>query len=34
MIGEITCPHLVVALNKVDLLSESTRAAQIAKVHR
>ena len=32
VIGEITCSHLIIVLNKTDLFPESTRAAQIEKV--
>ncbi len=32
VIGEITCGHMIVVLNKVDLIDESKREAQIAKV--
>lgn len=32
MIGEVTCDHMIVVLNKVDLIEDSKREAQIAKV--
>lgn len=32
VIGEITCPHLIIVLNKIDLIPEPTRATQIEKV--
>ena len=32
MIGEITCDHMIVVLNKIDLVEPSKREAQIAKV--
>ena len=32
VIGEITCGHMIVVLNKTDLIEESKREAQIAKV--
>ena len=32
VIGEITCDHMVVVLNKIDLVEESKRETQIAKV--
>ena len=32
MIGEITCPHLIIVLNKIDLLPPSTRDSQIERV--
>lgn len=32
VIGEITCDHMVVVLNKIDLVGESKRETQIAKV--
>lgn len=33
VIGEISCQHLVIVLNKIDLLPESTRATQIERVN-
>ena len=32
VIGEITCSHLMVVLNKTDLVEESKRESHIAKV--
>ena len=32
VIGEITCDHMIVVLNKIDLVEPSKREAQIAKV--
>ncbi|KAK4877763.1 hypothetical protein RN001_010269 [Aquatica leii] len=32
VIGEITCKHLIVILNKIDLIEESVRARQIEKM--
>ena len=32
VIGEITCAHMIVVLNKVDLVEESKREAHVAKV--
>ena len=32
VIGEITCDHMIVVLNKTDLIEESKRDAQISKV--
>ena len=32
VIGEITCGHMIVVLNKTDLIEEPKREAQIAKV--
>ncbi|KAF5296711.1 hypothetical protein FQA39_LY12411 [Lamprigera yunnana] len=34
IIGEITCPHLIVVLNKIDLLIENDRERCIAKAQR
>ena len=32
MIGEITCDHMIVVLNKTDLLEPAKREAAVAKV--
>ena len=32
VIGEITCEHMIVVLNKVDLLDPAKRDTQVAKV--
>lgn len=32
VIGEITCDHMIVVLNKIDLVEPSKREAQVAKV--
>lgn len=32
VIGEITCDHMIIVLNKIDLVEEGKREAQIAKV--
>lgn len=34
VIGEITCDHLMVVLNKTDLIEETKRDTHIAKVHK
>ena len=33
VIGEITCDHLMVVLNKTDLIEENKREAHISKVY-
>ena len=33
MIGEITCEHMIVVLNKIDLIDEAKREGQVAKVN-
>lgn len=32
VIGEITCDHMIVVLNKIDLVEPSKRETQVAKV--
>ena len=32
VIGEITCEHMIVVLNKIDLIDEAKREGQVAKV--
>ena len=32
IIGEITCDHMIIVLNKIDLFDSSKRDAQISKV--
>uniref|UniRef100_A0A1X7VU89 Selenocysteine-specific elongation factor n=1 Tax=Amphimedon queenslandica TaxID=400682 RepID=A0A1X7VU89_AMPQE len=34
IIGEITCDHMIVALNKIDLFESSKRDAQISKISK
>lgn len=32
VIGEITCDHMIIVLNKVDLIPQEKREAQVEKV--